>query len=139
MLDRDLFELLEHTADAAFAVNDDGDILSWNTSAETVFGLMRAHVLGRACFDVFQGQGALGTCVCTERCHVRDCAERREPIADFDLAVRNVSGRRLWVNMSTIVHEDTKTGRRRIVHLARSIAPQKRTESLVSRIVEMSK
>ena len=33
MLDRDLFDLLEHTADAALAVTDGGEILSWNASA----------------------------------------------------------------------------------------------------------
>ena len=38
MLDRDLFEFIEHTTDAAFAVTDGGDICSWNSSAEALFG-----------------------------------------------------------------------------------------------------
>ena len=33
MLDGDLFDFLEHTADAAFAVTDGGEIRSWNSSA----------------------------------------------------------------------------------------------------------
>jgi hypothetical protein len=36
MLDRDLFEFLEHTTDAAFAVTDGGEICSWNSSADAL-------------------------------------------------------------------------------------------------------
>jgi PAS domain S-box-containing protein len=46
MLDRDLFEFLEHTSDAAFAVTDAGEICSWNSSAEALFGLDQDEVLG---------------------------------------------------------------------------------------------
>jgi PAS domain-containing protein len=41
MLDRDLFEFLERTADAAFTVSDSGEICSWNASAERLFGFQR--------------------------------------------------------------------------------------------------
>ena len=58
MLDRDLFDFLEHTTDAAFAVTDGGEICSWNSSAEALFGFGCDEVLGKTCFEVFQG----GTC-----------------------------------------------------------------------------
>ena len=115
MLDRDLFDLLEHTADAAFAVTDGGEIRSWNASAEALFGFERDEAVGKTCFELFQGCGVLGTLVCTENCHVRDCAAHHTAIPDFDLEVNTRSGRRIWVNMSTLVHEDPKSGRRRIV------------------------
>ena len=38
MLERDLFDFLEHTNDAAFAVTDGGEICSWNAGAEALFG-----------------------------------------------------------------------------------------------------
>jgi PAS domain S-box-containing protein len=139
MLDRDLFDFLEHTADAAFAVTDSGEICSWNASAEALFGFGRAEVVGKTCFELFQGRGALGTLVCTENCHVRECAAQHTAIPDFDLEVKTGSGRRIWVNISTMIHEDPRTGRRRIVHLARSIAGRKRTELLVGRMLRMSK
>lgn len=81
----------------------------------------------------------LGTLVCTEHCRVRDCAAHHRPIPDFDLEVETRSGRRIWVNASTMVHEDPKTGRRRIVHLMRSVGDRKRTEALAQRMLRTSK
>jgi len=137
--DRELFDLLEHTADAAFTFTDSGEICSWNAGAEALFGFARDEVIGKTCFELFQGLGALGTLVCTEHCQVRDCVAHHKSIPDFDLEVRTRSGRRIWVNVSTMVHEDSKTGRRRIAHLVRSIGDRKRTEALVRRLVRTSR
>lgn len=139
MLDSELFDFLEHTADAVFTVTDAGEICSWNSSAEALFGLGRDEAIGKTCFELFQGRGLLGTLVFGENCRVRDCAARHTAIPDFDLEVKTRAGRRIWVNMSTVVHEDPKTGRRRIVHFARSIADRKRTDMLVQRMLRTSK
>jgi PAS domain S-box-containing protein len=139
MLDRELFEFLDHTSDAAFAVFDGGEICAWNASAEALFGFAREEVLGRTCFDLLQGRGSLRTLVCTEHCQVRDCAAHRRPIPDFDLEVKTRAGRRTWVNVSTVVHVDRRTGRRLIVHLARDIGDRKRTEALVRRVLRLSR
>ena len=56
MLDRDLFEFFEHTADAAFTVSDSGEICSWNGSAERLFGFARVEAIGKTCFELFQGR-----------------------------------------------------------------------------------
>ena len=37
MLEQELFDLLEGTSDAAFAVTDQGEICSWNKAAEKLF------------------------------------------------------------------------------------------------------
>ena len=137
--DRDLFDFLEHTADAAFTVTDAGEICSWNSSAEALFGFRRDEVIGKTCFELFQGHGALGSLVCTEQCQVRDCAAHHRPIPDFDLEVKARSGQKIWVNVSTMIHEDPRTGRRRIVHLMRSVGNRKRTEALVQRMLRTSK
>lgn len=139
MLERDLFDFLEHTSDAAFAVTDEGEICSWNSSAEALFGFGAGEVIGKTCFELFQGRDILGTLLCTERCHVRDCAAHHAPIPDIDLEVSTSTGDRIWVNMSTLVHEDPKSGRRRIVHLARSIEDRKRTDAVVQRMLMVSK
>lgn len=137
--DRALFDFLEHTADAAFTVTDSGEICSWNSSAEALFGFGRDEVTGKTCFELFRGRGALGTPVCTEHCEVRDRAAHHRPIPDFDLEVKTRSGRNVWANVSTMVHEDPKTGRRRIVHLMRNVADRKRTEALVERMLQTSR
>lgn len=138
-MERELFDFLEHTADAAFALTDDGEICSWNASAEALFGYRRTDVLGKTCFELFQGTGALGARVCSERCHVRDCVARHEPVSDFDLEVRTGSGDHVWVNVSTVVHEDRSSGRRHVVHFARSIAARMRSETLVRRMLHISR
>jgi PAS domain-containing protein len=38
VLERELFELLEGTAEAAFAISDQSEICSWNKAAERLFG-----------------------------------------------------------------------------------------------------
>jgi len=139
MLDRDLFNLLEHTTDAAFAVTDAGEICSWNSSAEALFGFGHNEVIGKTCFEVFKGLDVLGTLMCKERCHVRECAAHHAPIPDIDLEVNTRNGGRIWVNMSTLVHEDPKTGRRRIVHLARSIEDRRRADAVVQQMLVVSK
>ena len=45
----------------------------------------------------------------------------------------------IWVNMSTLGHEDPKSGRRRIVHMARSVEDRKQTEAVVQRMLVVSK
>lgn len=139
MLDRDLFDFFESAADAVFTVVDSGEICSWNASAEKLFGYKRDEALGKTCFQLFQGRDVLGTLVCTEHCHLRDCAKPGAAVPDFDLEVNTRSGRRLWVNLSTMIHEDPKTGRLRIVHLARDVDGRKRTEELVQRMLCVSK
>ena len=59
MHDRDLYGLLERTSDAAFAVTDSGDICSWNESAEALFGFQRDAVIGKTCFQLFEGHDTL--------------------------------------------------------------------------------
>ena len=60
MLERDLFDLLDHTADAAFAVTDGGEICSWNASAEALFGFGRNEAAGKTCFELLQGAWRAG-------------------------------------------------------------------------------
>jgi PAS domain S-box-containing protein len=139
MHDRDLYDLLERTSDAAFAVTDSGDICSWNASAEALFGFHRDEAVGRTCFELFEGRDTLGTLACTENCHVRDCAAHHAAIPDFDLEVNTRDRGRIWVNISTLVSEGPTSGRRRIVHLARSIEDRKRAESVVQRMLLVSK
>jgi PAS domain S-box-containing protein len=139
MTDRDLFDFFERTADAVFTVSASGEICSWNASAERLFGFARVEAIGTTCSELFQGRDVLGALVSTDHCHLRDCASLGALMPDFDLEVTVRSGGRIWVNISTIVYEDSKTGRRRIVHLARSVDGRKRTEALVQGVLEISR
>jgi PAS domain S-box-containing protein len=139
MQDHDLYALLERTSDAAFAMTDGGEICSWNASAEALFGFHRDEAVGKTCFQLFEGRDTLGALVCTENCRVRDCAAHHAPIPDFDLEVNTRDRGRIWVNISTLVSEDANGGRRRVVHLARSVEERKRAELVIQRLLLVSK
>jgi len=139
MLELELFNLLEGTSDAAFVVTDEGEVCSWNKGAEKLFGYSAAEAIRKTCKDLLQGRGALGTEVCGEHCSVRDCAAKRLDIPDFDLEVKIRSGRRIWVNVSIIVFENSRNHKRLIVHLARDISDRKKNENLLRKMMDVSR
>ena len=130
MRDAVLFKLLERTGDAAFAVDQEGVIRSWNTASERLFGQAAAEVVGQPCAEVLRGTDALGARVCSADCDVRECVLHGSCAADFDMAVRRRDGT-VWVNVSTLVAEDERTGRALIVHLVRDITDAKAREALI--------
>lgn len=138
MLESELFAFLEHTTDATFVLSEDGEIQFWNKAAERLLGHSAKDALHKTCYEVLQGVGALGTPVCHDGCSVMDCAGRGHEIPNFDMTVKTRSGQRLWINMSTIVWENPRTGRRLLVHLAHDITQQKVTEELARKMLDLS-
>lgn len=131
MHEEQLFTFLDATGDAAFSVDEQGVVRSWNRAAERLFGYRAADVLGRACADITQGHDVLGAPVCGDCCDVRVCALAGQDVADFDLDVKNAAGQILSVNISTLVFRDSRSGRRLLVHLARDARRRRETESLL--------
>jgi len=141
MLETELFALLEQTADAAYTVTEGGEICSWNTAAEQLFGYPAADVLRRNIDEVFEARDALGT---EALAGGPDAATRRWDresggIANFDLEVRTRSRDRIWVNVSTIVFDNRRTGRRLLVRLARDITRRRKKEEMSSRMLELAR
>ena len=141
MLETELFALLEQTADAAYTVTEQGEICSWNRAAERLFGYPASEALGRHIEKLLDAYDALGTeplAGGTETA-VRDPEASGHGIPHFDLDVRTRSGARLWVNVSTIVFDNRRTGRRLLVRLAREITQRRRNEELLNRMVEVAR
>lgn len=141
MLEAELFALFEHTADAAYAVSTDGEICSWNTAAERLFGYAAADVIGRHIEDVFDAYDALGT---EPLAGGLEAAPRHWPdgsggMPSFDLDVRVRSGERLWINVSTIVFDNSRTGRRLFIRLARDITQRRHKEELFARMLDVAR
>lgn len=139
VLERELFTLLEGTADAAFVVDQQGTICAWNHAAERLFGYPAVEVLNRPCSGLFQGRGALGTPVCTDDCEVLECVAVSREIPNYDLEVRTRSGEPLWVNISILVFLDGRTGRRLVVHLARDISQRKKSQELTQEFLRVAR
>jgi PAS domain S-box-containing protein len=141
MLESELFELLEHTTDAAYTVTTGGEICSWNAAAERLFGYPAKEVLGHHIEEVFDAFDALGTEPLVGRADtaLRNSHESARGLPHFDLDVRTRSGTRLWVNVSTIVFDNRRTGRRLLVRLARDISQSRLNATLVNRMLEVSR
>ena len=139
MLAGDIYKLFEDTADAAFGVTSEGEIRFWNSAAERLFGYGATEVLGRTCQEVLRGKGVLGTRVCGRGCSVQRCAEHNRSVPTFDLEVVTQSGSAKWVNVSTIVFDDSRVHQRLIVHLARDASERREMEKAFSSIRELSK
>lgn len=130
MLEGELFALLEGTADAAFTVDEEGLIRSWNSSAELLFGYPAEEVLRKSCRDVLKGRCVRSPDICA----ADGCG-----IPAFDIDVSLPSGRKIWVNVSTLVYQDARHRRRLVVHLARDVTERKLSEELARKVMEISR
>ena len=140
MLESELFNLFERTTDAAFTVNQEGEICSWNKAAENLFGYAAQEALRTTCHELFEGLGPLGTPVWPALSRVAECnGKESSAIPNFDVSVKTRSGRRVWINMSTVEFVNARTDRRLLVHLAHDITDQKRTEDLVHKMLDLSR
>ncbi len=139
MLAGEVYKLLEGTANAAFVVSLESEIVFWNRAAERLFGYQAAEVLGKTCHSILQGRGALGTFVCGAGCSAHDCAAGKTEVPNFDLEVVTKPGQPLWVSVSTIVFADSRTGERLVAHLAHDISERKKIEEAFTHWLEFSK
>jgi len=139
MLQGELLEFLEETADAAFCVNQQGEICSWNAAAENLFGYSASEAIGKSCCGLLQCRGSLGIELCTSEFYARQATPGHDRIPNFDLEVTVRSGRRIWVDLSTLVFKDGRTHPRLIVHLSRNITERKHHEDLLHKMLQLSK
>jgi PAS domain S-box-containing protein len=139
MLERELFDLLERTSDAAFTVSDQDEICSWNKGAEKLFGYDATEALHMTFQRALQGRGPLGNEMYGENCSLRDRAKKRLEIPNFDLEVKIRSGRKMWVNVSTLVYENPRNHRYLIVHIAHDITDRKKNEELLFKMMAITR
>jgi len=139
MLQRELFEFLEETADAAFCVNQQGEICSWNGAAEKLFGYSASEAIGKSCHGLLQCRGSLGTQPCSREFYARLATAEHCRLPNFDVEVSVHSGRRIWVDLSTLVLNPGRTHSRLIVHLSRDITERKHSEDLLHKMLQLSK
>ena len=86
-----IVQLLESTADPAFAVDPRGIVRIWSTAAAALFGWRDADIVGMDWTKVLNGRGALGTSIGREVC---DMALAGHTLPAFDAELRSRDGRR---------------------------------------------
>jgi PAS domain S-box-containing protein len=139
MLERQLAELLEGTADAAFAVDLQGEVRAWNTAAEKLFGYPASLAIGKPCATLVRGWTDSSKPVCCEYCDILECTRKGSGISSFDMQVTTGSGQSVWVNVSMLVAANARTERRLAVHFMRDIRERKKAEELTSEILRMAR
>lgn len=90
------------TGDAAFAVDKDGEIVSWNSAAEKTFGYPASTALGQRCWKMLEGKDIYGNRYCCERCPLREMASRNESVHGLQLSLKSASGRREKFNINCL-------------------------------------
>lgn len=137
MIASELFRFLQGTEDATFCLTEEGEIKYWNHAAEKLFGYTAKETLHRNCYKLLEGRGVLGTKLGRIPFNLRASDKRTTPIPNFDLEVKTRSGKRVWVNVSSIVSENSRTSPRLIVHFAHDISELKRHEMLMQNHEEL--
>lgn len=125
----ELKQMIESTADAAFAIDGAGTIVSWNIAAEAMFGVSVKEVLGISCGQILQGVDECGP-VCHPDCSIRQAVRCRQHINNFDLQVQTAQGRK-WCNVSTLQANVDSSSLPYAIHIIRPIDTRKRLEILV--------
>jgi PAS domain S-box-containing protein len=133
----DLKELLESTADGAFAVDKRLEIVYWNQAAQKMLGFDLGDTIGRPCYDVLRGLDEGNRLFCKAFCRIADAVSKREPVTSYNMQAITSSGDRQWLNMSVVSYrprpEDEDTI---IIHLFRDSTHNMDLESLLFKVLE---
>ena len=132
---RELFTLLDHSGDAAFAVDPQGLVCYWSPGVEGLLGVPSREALSRNCEDILRGEDGGGRRVCTNDCQVLQAARNNRDVPNYDLCAITTSGERKWLNVSIMVAHVKHGPSPLVVHLMRDIADRKRNENLTREIM----
>lgn len=135
----ELAKLLEGTSDAAFTVDIQGEIRTWNKSAEKLFGHPSSFALGKSCATLVAGRNENNRQVCCEHCDVLECVRKDKDVSNFDMQICNSLGERRWVNVSILVASNERTERRLAIHFMRDIGNRKNTEDLTKKVLQVAR
>ena len=139
MQHEELFTFLGKTADTAFGVNERGEVCFWSEAAEKLFGWSKKKALHNSCYALLQGIDVLSTPTLTKDFYARELSREPWGIPSFDLEVATSFGRRIWVNLSSLLFEDSRSHYRLAVHLARDISERKKREELLDNMLRVFK
>ncbi|MEK7723529.1 MAG: LuxR C-terminal-related transcriptional regulator [Acidobacteriota bacterium] len=121
--------LVDGTADPAFALDSNGLIAAWNQGAAELFGFQENESLGKTCQQLIQGIDECGMS-CTENCTIQQRARNHQPLKNYDIQV-NANGKRQWCNVSVIIVDELNSKNPYTIHIIRPADIQKRFELLV--------
>ena len=132
---RALMAPITDTADAAFAVSLDCQILAWGTRAQQLFGFTPAEILGRYCYDMLPAHDASGTCLCSVNCPMVVAARSGYSIGASEARICTKQKCWVWVRVSPVILREPLGTATAILVVASDVTGYKRTEQLVQGII----
>lgn len=119
-----VFDLVQSTADAAFAIDQRGVVVAWNEAATALFGLEAPNVIGKSCHDIVCGRDVFGNQYCDVNCALLRMVRLREPAHGFEIDVQPAAGlsRRMLVTVLVDRGEDNRSFT--VVHVLRPVRPR---------------
>lgn len=110
--DLDVAGLVDGSSDAAFAVNGDMKIISWNDAAEKLLGYSPGEAMGVGCASILQACYPTGEPLCSAQCESRDCFQTGEKWSVGTCRIRRMDGHMISASIATmVIPEDGRTRR----------------------------
>lgn len=97
-----LLDQLARSADGLFALDDAMRIITWSPAAERTLGLRPEQVLGRPCYEVFDGRTEWGEPRCRPGCLLFENARRKKAVPAHDIFVTRRDGSHARINLSVL-------------------------------------
>lgn len=119
------------TADAAFVVSLDCQVLAWSSRAQQLLGFSPADVLGRYCYDVIPARDATGQSLCGVNCPMVTAARFGYSAPPSEVRICTKRNCSIWVRVSPIVLRAPRGTVCAILVSASDISRYKLTEQLV--------
>ncbi len=117
-----VLDIVAGTADAAFATDEGGVIVTWNQAATRLLGFGASRVVGRTCHEVLCGLDAAGERLCDPSCPWVRNARRCPPVSDFEVAFRDAAGDLVRTRVSAMVVPAEDPAQFFVVHLLEPVA-----------------
>jgi len=106
------------TGDAAFAVDQDGTITWWNTSAEQNLGHTASRALGKKCWKLLLGNDVYGNRYCSKNCQLRKMAFNHERVNGFKVSYKTTPDTRQEFTVSCLTNSNQQ-GNELLLHICR--------------------
>lgn len=90
------------TSNAAFAIDQSGVIVLWNSAAEKTFGFPATAALGQSCWKLLAGKDVYGNHYCNKHCSVRKMAFRHKPANTFEASYKTAAGKRKQFTINSV-------------------------------------
>ncbi|MFV2073312.1 MAG: LuxR C-terminal-related transcriptional regulator [Thermoanaerobaculales bacterium] len=97
-----IVELVASTADPAFAVGVQGEVIAWNQAVEGLLRRPAGDALGRPCHEIICGRDMFGNRYCDQHCALHNMAARNEPVRSFEMLAECPDGEKIRVRLHAL-------------------------------------